>query len=445
MKRTLQQATGNALAIAGSEREIMNFSQKNVASSRIYFGWYIAAAGFLLLFFQSGARFSFGIMFKPMIAELGWNRASISSVFSVNMVFFAIALSLAGKLYDRYGPRWVILVSTLLLAGGYMCTTLVRSLWQFHLFYGILAALGAAGASVPLIAALMSKWFEKRRGLAISLALSGTCLGQFVLVPIFNQFVLNYSWRISYLLIGLIILVINTILALTVIKGDPVDLGFEPYGSQQANDAVDADASTVAAAHDPDLNLLQAMHTYSFWLFLLFMFICGSGDFLVIAHLVPFVTDYGVSPTTGANMLALFGLMSLGGILVAGPISDWIGNKIPIALAFTLRLLLFLMILKYQNTLTFYLFAAGFGFTFMVTAPLTTTLVGRLYGFTHVGFISGFITTVHHLGGGFWAYIGGLWFDKTGSYQFIFIYSALLAVIAAICTLAIKEKKHLLS
>jgi MFS family permease len=423
----------------------MIFSQKNAAPSRIFYGWYVLAASFFLLFFQSGARFSFGIMFKPLIAELGWNRASISSVFFLNMVFFALALGVAGKLYDRYGPRWVIFVSTVLLAGGYMCTALVRSLWQFYLFYGILTAVGAGGASVPLIASLMSKWFEKRRGMAISLALSGTSLGQFVLVPIVNRFVLTYSWRISYLFIGLIILVLNTILALAVIKGNPVDLGFKPYGHKNANDAVDPNPSTVSAAHDPDLNLPQAMKTYSFWLFLLFMFICGSGDFLVATHLVPFVTDYGVSPTAAANMLALYGLMSLGGILVAGPISDLIGNKIPIALSFVLRLLLFVLILKYRTPLSFYIFAAGFGFTWLVTAPLTTTLVGRLYGFAHVGIISGFITTVHHLGGGFWAYMGGLFFDKTGSYQIIFIFSAVLAVIATICTMAIKEKKHSLS
>ena len=423
----------------------MIFLQKNAASSRIFYGWYVLAASFFLLFFQSGARFSFGIMFKPMIAELGWNRASISSVFFLHMVFFALALSVAGKLYDRYGPRWVIFVSTVLLAGGYMCTALVRSLWQFYLFYGILTAVGTGGASVPLIASLMSKWFEKRRGLAISLALSGTCLGQFLLVPIFNRFVLTYSWRISYLFIGLIILVLNTILALAVIKGDPVDLGFKPYGHKNANDAVDPNPSTVSAVHEPDLNLPQAMKTYSFWLFLIFMFICGSGDFLVATHLVPFVTDYGVSPTAGANMLALYGLMGLGGILVAGPISDLIGNKIPIAITFVLRLLLFVLILKYRTPLSFYIFAAGFGFTWLVTAPLTTTLVGRLYGFAHVGIISGFITTVHHLGGGFWAYMGGLFFDKTGSYQIIFIFSAVLAVIATICTMAIKEKKHSLS
>jgi MFS family permease len=409
---------------------------------RIFYGWYILAASFFLLFFQAGARFSFGIMFKPMMAELGWNRASISSVFFLNMLLFALTLSFAGKIYDRYGPRWVILVSTLLVASGYICTSFVRTLWQFHLFYGVLAAIGAGGASLPLVAALMSKWFEKRRGLTISLALSGACLGQFFLVPIFNRFIITYNWRTSYALIGLIIFGINTILALAVFKGDPQDMGFQPHGYTPVDKTADRHETENSIPRQRDLNLLQALKTKSLWLFLLFMFICGSGDFLLVAHLVPFVTDYGVTPTAAANMLAIFGLMSLGGILVAGPASDLIGNKIPIALTFALRLILFLMILIYRNPISFYLFAGGFGFTWMVTAPLTTTLAGRLYGFAHVGLISGFITTIHHLGGGFWAYMGGLLFDKTGNYQIIFVISAALAVIAMISTLALKEKRH---
>lgn len=141
-------------------------------------------------------------------------------------------------------------------------------------------------------------------------------------------------------------------------------------------------------------------------------------------------------------MMAWFGLMSMGGILLAGPASDLIGNKPPIVITFALRLILFLMVLKYRGPITFFIFAAGFGFTFLITAPLTTTLSGRLYGFTHVGLISGFITTVHHLGGGFWAYLGGVLFDKTGNYQIAFILSAALAVIAIVGSLAVKEKRH---
>jgi len=419
-------------------------SEKTHASSRIFYGWYIMAAGFLLLFFQSGARYSFGIMFKPMMAEMGWSRTSISSVFFLNMILFALTFTISGRLYDRYGPKWVIFISSVVLATGYMGTAWIRSLWQFHFFYGVLVAIGTGGATIPLVAAMMSKWFEKRRGLAISLALSGACLGQFILVPIFNRFVLIYNWRISYLLIGLIILAVNTILVFTVFKGDPEDLGVQPYGHADAENRADPDGSDNSVPSESDLNLKQAVKTYSFWLFLVSMFICGGGDFLILIHLVPFVTDYGVSPTSAANMLALSGLMSLGGILIAGPASDLIGNKIPIAVSFGLRLLLFLMLLKYRTPISFYIFAGGFGFTFLISAPLVTTLTGRLYGFAHLGLISGFVMTFHHLGGGFWTYMGGLLFDKTGSYQIIFVISAVLAVIATICTMALKEKRHLI-
>ena len=383
-------------------------------------------------------------MFKPMIAQLGWDRASISLAFFLNMTIFALTLTIAGRFYDRYGPKWVIFISTLFLSAGYVCISFIDTLWEFHIYYGIVAAIGVGGASVPLVAALTSKWFEKRRGLAISLALSGNCIGQFALVPLFTIFVIKYDWRVSYFLIGLIILVVNTILAFAVIKGDPHDFGLEPRGHADQKEVRRETDQFIATQAPKDLGLKDAMHTFSFWLFLIVMFICGSGDFLVTAHLIPLATDYDISPTTAGNMLAWFGLMSMGGILVAGPLSDLIGNKIPIALTFFLRIFLFLLILKYQNLISFYLFAMVFGFTFLITAPLTATLVGRLYGFSHVGLLSGFITTVHHFGGGFWAYMGGLVFDRTGSYQMIFLYSAILALIALICSMFIKEKRHLI-
>ncbi len=384
-------------------------------------------------------------MLKPMIAQLGWNRASISLAFFLNMTIFALTLSIAGRFYDRYGPKWVIFSSTVFVATGYICISFIDSLWEFYLYYGIIAAIGVGGASVPLVSALMSKWFEKRRGLTISLAICGNCIGQFALVPLFTVFVIHYDWRVSYFLIGLIILVINTILAFAVIKGDPEDFGLKPFGHQAQAEAKTHKDQTVAESKPKELGLTDALRTYSFWLFLIAMFICGSGDFLVTAHLIPLATDYDISPTSAGNILAVFGLMSMGGILFAGPVSDLIGNKIPIALCFVMRIFAYLLILKYQNLMSLYVFAMVFGFTFLITAPLTATLVGRLFGFAHVGLLSGFITTVHHFGGGFWAYIGGLLFDRTGSYRLIFILSAVLALIALLCTIFIKEKRHQIS
>jgi len=102
----------------------------------------------------------------------------------------------------------------------------------------------------------------------------------------------------------------------------------------------------------------------------------------------------------------------------------------------------FFLILKYQNLTSFYIFALTFGFTHLITAPLTPPLIGKLYGFSHVGLISGFITTVHHSAGGFWAYMGGLIFDQTGSYRLALILSAIMALVAVLGTTVILERRH---
>ncbi|MFH1241669.1 MAG: MFS transporter [Pseudomonadota bacterium] len=428
-------------AVCRDKKDDMHMRSKS-AGFHIFSGWYVLGASCLILFFNSGARFSIGVLFKPLISEFGWSRGSVSLAILLNMAVFALSLMIVGRFYDRYGPKWVIIISTAFLSAGYMSMSFIDSLWQFMVFYGVLSAVGMGGTSVPLIAALTSKWFERRRGLAISLALSGSCFGQFALVPLFTIFVLNYGWRTCYLLIALIMLAINVSLALLVVKGDPDDLDLRPLGHTSNHEKPEPKRLSVEGVNPKDLGLREAMRTPSFWFFTITMFVCGSGDFLVSTHLIPFVTDYGISPTTAGNMLALYGLMSLAGLLIAGPASDLIGNKVPIALTFVLRLLLFLVILKYQTPFSFYVFALFFGFTFLITAPLTTTLVGRLYGFSHVGILTGFIATVHHLGGGIWVYAGGVIFDKTGSYRLAFTLSAFMALGAILCSILIRERRH---
>jgi MFS family permease len=410
--------------------------------SPLFYGWYILAASFVILFFNAGARSSISVMFKPIASEFGWNRSTVSFAFFLQMVFFAISLSLMGRFYDRYGPKWVIIISTLFISIGYMFISLIDNLWQFLLFYGVIGAIGLGGTSVPIFAALSSKWFEKGRALAVSLSLSGNCLGQFVLVPVMTFFVINYGWRISHFLIGIVMLVVNITLALLVIKGDPEDLGQKPYGLHE--ETVPKEQGELKAPGVPqiDMPLTEAMRTRAFWLIFTFLFFCGTADFMVTTHLIPFVTDYGISPTTAGNMLAWYGLMSMAGILVAGPISDRIGNKIPLSIVYFLRVLLLLLIVRYQSLVSFYVFALLFGFTFLISAPLLPVLTGKLFGFSHVGLISGFLTTFHYLGGGLGAFVGGLIFDKTGGYQIAFLLLAMMSLVSAFCCTLIREERH---
>jgi MFS family permease len=417
--------------------------KKFLQKSRIFFGWYIVAASFVILFFNSGARYAFGVMFKPIIAEFGWSRGLVSLVFFLNMVIFALGLTVVGRIYDRYGPKWVIIISTLFLSAGLVFTSFIHSIGQFFLSYGILAAFGLAGTAVPLMATLTSKWFEKWRGLAISLSLAGNSIGQFLLVPILSFVAVSRGWRSSYLWVGIATLIVNVILVLFVIKGDPHQLGIEPYGAGKAKaGAAPVKTGAPQSASIQGFTLKQAMATRSFWLFAVPMFICGGGDYFATTHFIPLATDYGISAITAGSMLGLYGLMSLAGVLIAGPSADRIGSRIPMALTFLLRVVLFILILKYKTVWSLYTFALFFGFTHLITAPLTPMLIGKMYGVVHLGLLTGVINTVHFLGGGFLAYMGGVIFDKTGSYQSAFVLFAVLSMIAALCSLFIVEKRH---
>ncbi len=417
---------------------------KQKQTGRIHYGWYIVGATFMILCFNAGARYAFGVMFKPIIKEFGWGRGEVSLVFFVNMVIFAVSLLIVGKLYDRYGPKWVVIISTIFISTGFMLTSFIHSIGQFFLSYGILAAFGIAGTAVPLMATLTSKWFDKWRGFAVSLSVSGNSIGQFALVPLFSFFALNYGWRSSYLYIGIIMLIVNILLAVFVIKGDPRHFGLKPYGFLETKEGGD-DTQPPASSegHTMDLGLRKAMKTSAFWFFNSVMFICGGGDYFATIHLIPLATDYGIPAMTAGNMLAWYGLMSLVGVLIAGPVADFMGSKIPIILTFVLRVLLFIMLIQYKNEVSFYVFAFAFGFTHLITAPLTPILIGKLYGFTYIGILTGFINTVHFLGAGFWPYMAGVIFDKTGSYQLAFILSAIMAFIAVLAMLLVKERRHL--
>jgi MFS family permease len=416
---------------------------KDRRPGHLFYGWYIVAAAFVILFFNSGARYAFGVMFKPIVGEFGWSRGTISLVFFVHMIVFAFSLFIVGKLYDKYGPKWVIIISTLFISGGFILTSFMHSIGQFFFSYGILAAFGLAGTAIPLMATLTSKWFDKWRGLAISLSLAGNSIGQFVLVPVLSSVAISMSWRASYLYVGIAMLLVNVVLALLVIKGDPRHLGLKPFGSKEAVvESGGPEASIPSVTLSQDMGFKEASRTSSFWIFSAVMFICGGGDYFATTHLIPLATDYGISPITAGSMLGFYGLMSLAGILIAGPSADLIGSKIPIILTFVLRVLLYILILKYKTVVSLYTFALLFGFTHLITAPLTPMLIGKLYGVSHLGILTGFINTAHFLGGGFWAYMAGVIFDKTGSYQMAFVLLAVLAFVAAVTMFFLREKRH---
>ena len=406
------------------------------------YGWFILAGAFAVLFFVQGSRSIIGVAFKPIVEEFGWARGAFSLVLFFHMAIFALTLPIVGRCYDRFGAKWVIIISSVCLVLGYLGITATQSLGLFMVLYGIFAAIGFGGCSITLFGAVASKWYQRHRGLAVSLAMCGGPVGQFVMVPPATHVIHTFGWRWVFIAIALFVLAVNLSVAMAIMKRSPPGNADQHKGTGKDQTPATVDATGGTETANGDLNLRQAMGTPSFWLFTILMAVCGGGDYLVITHLVPMVTDAGIPAQTAGRMMAWFGLMGMAGLLVTGPVSDRFGNKLPTVATFVLRSVIFILILFQQNTTSFYLFALMFGFTMLITAPITTTLLAKLYGLSNIGLISGVVTTVHHFSGGLWTYLGGVTFDRTGSYVLIFGIYAGFSVIALICGIFIKEKKH---
>ena len=272
---------------------------KKYLHNTAYYPWYIVAASFIMLFFNSGASYALGVMFKPIIREFGWSRSAVSLVFMVNMVIFALALTVVGKLYDRFGPKWIIIISALFLSVGFVLTSFVHTFGQFFFSYGLLAAAGPAGLGVPLASTVVSKWFEKWRGLALSISLAGASIGAFILVPVLSLAATAYGWRSSFLFLGLIVLVIDSLLAVFVIKGDPHHLGMTPFGAKTGETGSRQDGHTLAFRRTGEHGTREAAaKTRSFWLFLVTCSSAAAGTILppLISSISRPITGFLPSP-----------------------------------------------------------------------------------------------------------------------------------------------------
>ena len=186
----------------GTKSETMNsLSSENddAKSPMIYYGWVVVGVGFFTLGVAFGIWYSFSVFFLAIIREFGWSRAAASSIFSVFVVCQALTAVMAGHLQDRFGPRVVIPVGTVILALSLVLTSQVQSLWHFRIAYGILA-----GSSLSLLgfashSAFIPKWFERQRGLAMGVTMSGIGFGMLFLVPLVEKSITLYGWRNTYL------------------------------------------------------------------------------------------------------------------------------------------------------------------------------------------------------------------------------------------------------
>jgi predicted MFS family arabinose efflux permease len=359
----------------------------------------VIAIGFLVLFVGGGARFAIGLIFKPMVEDLGWARGELGLAVGLYLVVSAFATFIAGRLADRMDARALLGAGTVLGGLGIGLMSLVSAPWHAMLLYGVLFAVGNGAASLTTVGVVVTRAAPRRAGFANAAVISGTSFGQLVMIAALAAVMVEIGWRAVFVWLAVAHLALLPFLMAKL-------PGSTPHGPTVSN---------------PGSTLAAATRTRRFWVLVVMYAICGLDDFFVATHVVAFALDRGVNTLFAGNLLALMGLTALLGVLAAGAMSDRSGPVLPTAAAFGARIAVFGLIALDQSPLSIAIFSLVFGVTMMVTAPLTVIFVRDAFGTRNLGALTGVITMVHQIFGGIGAYGGALIFDYTGSYDAAFI------------------------
>jgi len=407
---------------------------------RLFYGWVIVAAFFIISIALAGVRLSFGIFFKSIEAEFSLTRAATSTVLSTYMVLCTVFAILGGWALDKYGPRVITLLLGLFAGLSLLLISQVDSLWQLFVTYSLLFAAGSGAAFVVMMSTI-SRWFDKKRGLALGITSSGAGLGMVVMAPFATLLISSFGWQMAYGVIGLIILLVMIPLS-RLLKRDPYEIGALPDGvkSGSGNEGVEQPKNEEGSTGSVGLSLLQALRARSFWLFVFINLFFASGVFLVMTHLVPHITDVGFSAGEAAAVFSLLGLTVIAGRVAMGIVSDRIGRKISFIICALLEAGAMVWLIYSQDLWMFYLFALVWGFAYGGVAPSAVALAGETFGLHRLGAIMGMLDVGFGIGAAIGPAMGGLIFDANSSYSVAFLIGAGGYFIAALLITLVRQE-----
>ena len=366
-----------------------------------------------------GAQASFGVFFKPMLNQFGWNRAETSGPFALYMVVSGVLSFVSGRLADRFGPRKVVAVGGLILGVGYLLTSQIQNLWQLYLCYGVLVAAGSSAMYVPPVA-MLAKWFTKRRGLMSGVGISGIGFGIGVVPTAATQLIVSYDWRVALLVVGSVSLVLLLILA-QLLRASP-----EAADATANKRQKDAAQNTLKG-----FSFREAVKSRPFWMIFIAWLFYGFFFQLGVVHIVPYATDLGMTAVAAATVLTVIGIVGIFGRVSLGLVGDKFGNKKTVFISFGVMAVGFLGLSLSGTIWMLYLFAVIFGALSGIGILVVPTLADY-FGFKELGTISGAVVFANCLGGAISPPLAGAIFDSTGKYLAAFIICAVLGLGAAV-------------
>jgi MFS family permease len=407
-------------------------AQSPLEAQKHAYRWFLLLALCVIGFMTIGTRATLGNFFKTIIADLSWDRGTISFVVAVNLWISGLLQPFTGHLMDRFGARWLFTGSVAAYGVGVVLMGLTHSVGYLLMIYGVLIGAASAGSSMSLSNALLAQWFRDGRAFAMSVNNACGAIGQLILVYLSYLLLESIGWRPSHLYLGLAVLAVAVPMALMVPRRSPDATGASGTAARQA--AASGPLETTSWS--------RALGSAPLWQLNGGYFVCGMTVAIFSVHLIPFATDRGFSPQTAAKAFGLMAIFSVVGSLLSGVLSDRIGRKNVLALAYLTRAVAFLLLLMWRHELALYVFAVLGGLSWLATPPSVIALTGEIYGFRALGTLGGISLLAHQIGGGASVWLAGAMHDLTGSYDLSFALAAVALVGAALISFTIAERRY---
>jgi MFS family permease len=396
----------------------------------IFYGWWVVAAFSVMTFTSTGIRHAVGPFLKPIVADLGLDRASFSLVIALSLFLYGVFMPLAGMALDRFSVRVVSSVGTVLLVVSLVLTAMVRNVWEFAAVYGVLVPIGLAGTGPVIASGVVARWFSKRRGTALSVLGSASMTGMSLLVPGVTWLILTTGWRTTYMLIGLGVLVLMLPLCLLVVRDSPESMGL----------AADGAAPRLGVTAVERVSTPEAVRTLAFWQLAGSFFTCGFSMSLLSAHGLPMLTDHGYTPMFASWALGVLGGSSVVFTVMLGALSDRFGRRLVLASIYAGRVLIFAgFFLIRDNPIAILAVAVLGGVTMAGTGSMTSALTADIYGRFSVSSVFGLIFLVHQTGAAIGSWLAGALFEATGGYGAAFTMACAFLMAAAVVALKIDK------
>jgi MFS family permease len=383
----------------------------------VFYGYIVVGAALLIMTISSGAFFSFSVFFAPLQEEFGWSRALTSSAFSLQMVVQGILSIWAGRLNDRFGPRVILSVCSVILGVGFVLISKIDAIWQMYLLYGVVIGAGMSGAPVALMSTV-ARWFRTRRGMMTGIVMAGVGAGTMFMPPLANWLIDTIAWRSSFVVVGILVTVVM-LLAAQFLRRDPARMGLQPLGGHATLDGAPPTGAMMG------LVFSEAARTRQFWLLLVAFAGFGFSVHSVLVHIVVHAIGLGLPPASAAGIMIAIGGLGMVGRVGIGSLADRLGSKRLLVTQFGL-LSLSLFLLAFSNS-AWTVFAFLFGFSFGGIVPLNSHIVAELFGLRSHGSILGSIGFSIGMGSAIGPLFTGYCYDVLGSYLVPFLTCAAVA------------------